>query len=454
MKKRLFYFSFLAAFAFANPLKAQNCADFYWGSQSLYPGPQNPVTPTPEEYTPIFINYVGRHGASHLVKDVSTTFVFHILQKADSAHALKVDGNKLRKMLALIETLEKPKLDNITLSGIDDQKAIGKRMLAEYPSVFKPGSCIKVSAVKEERMTQSAAALLAGLNRTLDAPGCDKTDYNDDDNLQPFKSGPGLKEFAEKGDWKDNVDNIRDTKRPDNFNIRFLNRFFEQSFFDSIDEDTQNRFIADMYNLSLVTNAIHREITLAGYTWAQVDIRSFFTCDELALFDNLNSAADFYKSGPGNDKQGIQVRSAVPLLVNMINTTDAYSIGQNVAADVRITTSESIASLAALMNFKGVSKESNDIFKFEKVWKAEEVIPLSANIQWIFYKGTTPDTRRDYLVKFLLNENEIAIDGLKTQTPPYYKWEDVKAFYLKKLNDEWDVEKLSDNMHTYLLNLK
>ena len=30
----------------------------------------------------------------------------------------------------------------------------------------------------------------------------------------------------------------------------------------------------------------------------------------------------------------------------------------------------------------------------------------------------------------------------------------VSLLYHKKLNDEWDVEKLSDNMHNYLINLK
>jgi hypothetical protein len=455
MKKHLFGLSFLASLFLANGVNAQNnCANDFWGSQSLYTFTQPEYTPTPEEYAPIFINYLGRNGASHLLKDVTTSYVYNILMKADSAHALKVDGSKLRKMLLLIQTIEKPKLDNISLEGISELKGIGNRMLVNYGPVFKNAKCIKVSALKQDRMTQSAEALLAGLGRKLDNPACDKPDYNDDDNLQPLAVGPGLKEFAKNGDWKDNVDNIRDTKRPENFNVRFMTRFFEQKFFDSLDETVQNKFIADMYDMSLVTNSIKREITLAGYTWAQVDIRAFFTCEELELFDKLNSAAEFYKSGPGNDKSGIQVRSAVPLLVNFINTTDAYSVGQSVAADVRFTTSESVASLAALMNFKGASKESNDIYKFDKVWKADEVIPLSANIQWILYKGTTPDTRRDYIVKFLFNEKEVAIEGLKTKAFPYYYWEDVKAYFLKKLNDEWDVEKLSDNMHNYIMNLK
>lgn len=456
MNKKLFYVSVVTLLIGINAAKAQetNCSLEYWGSHTQYLPQDISITPPPSDYKPVFINFIGRNGAEHLVKDISTTFVFALLQKADSAHALKVDGRKLRKMLLTLQTIEKDKLDRISLSGAIEEKGIGTRMLALYGNVFAKKKCVEVSAIKEDRMIQSAEALLSGLKHTLDEPACDRPSYNDDDNLNPFATSPALIELTKTGDWKDNVDNIRDQKRPENFNIRFLTRFFEQGFFDKIEEPDQNRFINDLYKASTVINSIHREIVQAGFTLEQLDIRSFFTCSELALFNMLNSAEEYYKAGPGGDKAGIQVRATVPLLVNFINTTDAYLISPNVAADIRMTNAETITSFAALLGIKGASKESADIFKFEKVWKAEEVIPLSANIQFILYKGQSADTQRDYLVKFMMNEKEVAIEGLKTSTFPYYKWEDVKTFYTKKLNDEWDVEKLSDNMHNYLMNLK
>ncbi|WP_448701094.1 histidine-type phosphatase [Mucilaginibacter sp. AW1-3] len=456
MNRKLFYLPFFSLLICADIANAQetNCASEYWGSHTQYQPRDITITTTPPDYKPIFINFIGRNGAEHLVKDISTTFAFSLLQKADSAHALKVDGRKLRKMLLSLQVIEKDKLDRISLSGIAEEKGIGTRMLALFGDVFAKKKCVEVATINEDRMKQSAEALLSGLRHTLNEPACDIPSYNDDDNINPFATAPSLIQLVKTGDWKDNVENIRDQKKPENFNIRFLTRFFEQGFFDKIEEADQNRFILDLYKTSTVINSIHREIVAAGFTLEQLDMRSFFTCSELALFNTLNSAEEYYKAGPGGDKSGIQVRATVPLLVNFINTTDAYLVSPNVAASIRITNAETIASFAALLGIKGASKESGDIFKFEKVWKADEVIPLSANIQFILYKGQSPDTQRDYLIKFLLNEREVAITGLKTNNFPYYKWEDVKEFYIKKLNDEWDVEKLSDNMHNYLMKLK
>lgn len=115
MNKKLFYLSVVTLLIGVNTAKAQetNCALEYWGSHTQY-SPQNiSITPPPADYKPVFINFIGRNGAEHLVKDISTTFVFALLQKADSARALKVDGRKLRKMLLTLQTIEKDKLDKI-----------------------------------------------------------------------------------------------------------------------------------------------------------------------------------------------------------------------------------------------------------------------------------------------------------------------------------------------------
>lgn len=56
---------------------------------------------------------------------------------------------------------------------------------------------------------------------------------------------------------------------------------------------------------------------------------------------------------------------------------------------------------------------------------------MGANIQLIFYRRQQDGSDGDILVKFLLNESEVMIGGVDTDTYPYYRWADVRASFLK-----------------------
>lgn len=56
---------------------------------------------------------------------------------------------------------------------------------------------------------------------------------------------------------------------------------------------------------------------------------------------------------------------------------------------------------------------------------------MGANIQWIFYKSE--QTHQPILIKVLLNEREVHLP-IKTDSYPYYRWNNVKQFYVNKLN--------------------
>ena len=62
------------------------------------------------------------------------------------------------------------------------------------------------------------------------------------------------------------------------------------------------------------------------------------------------------------------------------------------------------------------------------------VIPTGCNIQLIFYRPKK-GKQGDILVKALLNENEVTMP-VETDMFPYYKWNDVKAYYQEKLKKQ------------------
>lgn len=57
---------------------------------------------------------------------------------------------------------------------------------------------------------------------------------------------------------------------------------------------------------------------------------------------------------------------------------------------------------------------------------------MASNVQIVFYR---PDNAKDpVLVKVLLNEREVRLPFVADQSrAPYYNWNDVRAYYLRKL---------------------
>ncbi|MBO6060228.1 MAG: histidine-type phosphatase, partial [Bacteroidaceae bacterium] len=76
-------------------------------------------------------------------------------------------------------------------------------------------------------------------------------------------------------------------------------------------------------------------------------------------------------------------------------------------------------------------QETNTERLESKGWLNYKVFPMGANIQFVFYRKNVDDT--DVLVKVLLNENEVTLP-VKSKTAPYYKWSEVRDYYLQKLN--------------------
>lgn len=133
---------------------------------------------------------------------------------------------------------------------------------------------------------------------------------------------------------------------------------------------------------------------------------------------------------PGFDSIGIQVKVAAPLLADLINSFDR-AVTKPDAGDavLRFTHAEAIAPLAALMGIREASTPVTSIYKYHEHWSAGNVIPLSANIQWVLYAGPGAV---DYLVKVLLNEREANLPVATSQWP-YYRWEDLRTYYVQKL---------------------
>jgi multiple inositol-polyphosphate phosphatase/2,3-bisphosphoglycerate 3-phosphatase len=445
MKKAIYILLFLISYCFT--ASAQNCNADFLGTKTLYKAGQQKYTAAPADYSPAFINYVGRHGARHLTKDVKITSAWALLVKADSLNALTEKGKKLKAMVIALQKIEKGNTKFISAEGKAELKGLGERMYLNYPDVFKGKPNLDVALTKEVRTEQSANAFLSGLSSKLkDSAVINK--HNDDTHLRFYDLSPAYKSFENGVDDSRSMLALEKEAHLDEINNSVAARFFNADVLSKMDAGAKAKFTADIFGFATIVYSLSDEIKQAGFTNDDVDFKSFFTCDELTRIGILDSVNENLKKGPGTDNSGIQVRVAVPLLVDFINTADAYITSGKYNAQLRFAHAETIAPFAALLQISVADKESKQPEKLNGSWQSSKVIPLSANIEWVFYKK---EGAADYLVMVLLNEHEVKISGLNSKSP-YYSWKTLRALYMSKLT-KFGV-KLNDDMNAYLNDLK
>ena len=462
MVKRSISLSFLIISFFVLFGFKTDCNNLLLGTKTPYYPKQTVYSNPPKGYEPVFINYVGRHGARHQTSINGDSLLFVVLKQAEKEKCLTEAGFKLLRIDSLLMIVEKGNVSFISELGKEEQQGIGARMLHNFNPIFqnKEGK-IKISTTKKERTKQSAKAFLKGLNPDSSVL---VFKYNDNDNLAFYDVSPAYKAYKNDGNWLTSYKTITNIEKSKKLIEELPKQFFTNSFIyklnnDSIKVKTKEgskcydalSFVNALYDIISIVPSIKFEIENAGFTMNELDLRALVSSSDIEMMDYINSAEDFFVKGPGIEGNDLQVNISIPLLVSFINSTNDYIASKKVIANMRFAHAETISPFAALLGITGASEtiSSKQILDYNKVWKCENIIPLSANIQWVLYKNN----EESFIIKLLLNEKEVTINNLNDiGIPYYYKWNDIRNLYTAKL-EKMNVH-LNDNMHDFLMNLK
>ena len=417
-------------------LSLVSVAQSYLGTKTPYEPLQRAYTLPPAGYAPVYVNYVGRHGARYLTKAGADVAVLEALQAAEKRNGLTEAGKRVMAAVEQIVAASKGNYENITLLGAEEQAAIGERMLYNDGPAFR-GRGLTVVTTWKKRTQQSAEAFLRAFGKITGPRHDEQAADSLDVALRFYDLSPAYLRYKKSALLKKSLDSLDKDVRTARIAADVCGKVFTREYGGGALE-----FVDNLYDCYCIAYSMGGELRQAGYTGATAVLGAVFSEADLQWLDERSGAADFLEKGPGFDPLGLQVKVAAPLLVDFIRSSDKMA-GDAV---LRFTHAEAIAPFAALLGIKGASSPAVSIFHYEEQWRAGAVIPLSANIQWVFYSNG-----RDRLVKVLLNEKEVELP-LKTGQWPYYRWEDVRRFYvgrLKKLGVG-----LGDDMRGYLKGLK
>jgi multiple inositol-polyphosphate phosphatase/2,3-bisphosphoglycerate 3-phosphatase len=392
----------------------------FLGTKTPYVEPGGDLTPPPAGYRPVFVNYVGRHGARFLTKSGADLAVLQVLEAADAAKGLTAPGERLLGVVKRLCALQKDQYERITLLGAAEQRAIGQRLLDHYPGVFT-GKGLDVVVTYKLRTRQSADAFLQAFGGYQGAVHFSRKADSLDDVLRFYDLSPAYQRYKKGAVVKKALDTLDSDRRTAAMAAGVCGRLFLLSY-QLADSDKLN-FTDNLYDIYSVQYSLTGEIKAAGFAVDSVDAGMAFTREELDWEDFRSGAQDFLEKGPGRDPLGIQVKVAAPLLADLIRSTDAG----HVDAVLRFTHAEAISPFASLLGIPEACVPAVGIYHYREGWHANGIIPLSANIQWIIYSNG-----KEKLVKVLLNEREVWLP-VAGAVGPYYKWADLRAYCLARL---------------------
>lgn len=163
----------------------------------------------------------------------------------------------------------------------------------------------------------------------------------------------------------------------------------------------------------------------------QVTLYDLFTDED--IYNNWRVANMWWYLGYGFSKLngGTQPYVQRNLLRRIIEEADSCIRLPKPGATLRFGHETMVMPLTVLMGLNGSDLVTNDYEHLDqKGWVNYRIFPMGANIQLVFYRRNTGD--KDVLVKVLLNENEATLP-IKSDTAPYYKWSEVRDYYIKKI---------------------
>ena len=370
-----------------------------------------PLTPSPKGYEPFYMSHYGRHGSRWLTGKTSYTSVAEPLRKAKQYGKLTDKGEEvLGQLEQFIKGTEK-RWGDLTNVGERQHHGIARRMGSNFPEIFK-----KENVQIDARSTVVIRCILSMTAECEELAAANPTAriHNDvSEAFQYYLNAPRnglIKKMGRKGR------EIRNSSKPKDCNRLMAVLFNDVQWAnDSIKNDP---FI---YNLFDVTTNMQSHDT-------DIDFYSLFNDDEIYEQWRIRNIGWYVDYGPAPITEGMMPFTQRYLLRNIIETTDTITQTQ---ATLRFGHEVCVLPLACLLELDSCGIAVNDLDQLDQYWRNYRIFPMACNIQLVFYRPIN-GKKGDILVKALLNERECALP-VKTKQFPYYRWKDLRQYYLDKL---------------------
>ena len=404
-----------------------------------YPTPTAKYTKAPVGYKPFYISHYGRHGSRFHQPADHYHALYNTLAKADSAGKLTDLGKSLLERAKFLDEYAAPRAGDLTQLGVAQHQGIAKRMVKNFPEVFKNDAYVEAYASTSVRCVVSMAAFLEELHALKP-----KVEIHQESGkylmsfISPLDFGKIINESNTPA-WQKENEKLYSHVNP----TRMMRALFNDSNYIKKNVDGGD-LLSKIYEIGN---------SLQGSPEIEFNFDDLWTDEELTARWHAQNA--WWYSVLGNNpfakKQGLE--NARPLLKNVLDEADKVIAADTTKADktaakpakkttatLRFGHDTVIFPFAVLLQLENGSMntgiETADMENLHKVWRDYEISPMAANVQLVFYKSSKKGA--PILVKVMLNEIEqklpVACDSATVKNcpaAPYYRWDDVREYYAK-----------------------
>lgn len=375
-------------------------------------------TPPPEGKKPFYINHYGCPGSYY--RETSTLYEepYAVFAKADSLNKLTKLGRDVKMRLDLLRRDAKGRTGELTKKGALQSRELIRQMVLRFPEMFTDKGYYSGRSIVQNNClltVEEAMVQLSSMHQPLQM------------NVTASHKEDGFMDPQDKKLEEQRWDSLTQA-RYDRFlalntgNARLMESLFtDQNFLiNEIDPETLSR------QLFVLAGSI-QHTDLSGH----VTLFDLFTPVEIHSHWKKLNAKYYIQNGACTLNGGTQPYMQRSTLRNMIHMGDSLLSRYNPIIHLRYTNENVIMALACLMELDDCGLQTDNLDALGDMgWVNYRIAPLGGSIMMIHYRSERGDP--DVLVKVLLNGQEARLP-IETDCPPYYHWNDVKRYYLRKL---------------------
>ena len=375
-------------------------------------------TPAPKGKKPFYINHYGCPGSYY--RETSTLYEepYAVFAKADSLGKLTKLGKDVKRRLDLLRRDAKDRTGELTQKGAQQCHELVQQMVQRFPEIFTSKGYYSGRSIVQNNCLMSIEESMVQLSEMLQPMQVNVTNSHREDRFMNPQD-----KILESLRW----DSLTQA-RYDRFlalntgNARLMESLFtDQNFLiNSVDPERLSR------QLFVLAGSI-QHTDLAG----RVSLYDLFTPTEIQSHWKKLNAKYYIQNGACTLNGGTQPFMQRSTLRNMIHMGDSVLKRYSPVLHMRYTNENVVMALACLMELDNCGLQTDNLDALGDMgWVNYHIAPLGGSIMMIHYRSERGDP--DVLAKVLLNGHEARLP-IETDCAPYYHWNDVKRYYLRKL---------------------